>query len=93
MTKKVKLVSGSLKQVVEKLNTQGFHELYIDGGMLIQSFLKEDMIDELIITQVPVLLGGGISLFGTLPSHLAFDHITTKVLLDALVQFHYKRAR
>ena len=93
LTKKVKLVSGSLKQVVQKLNKRDFHELYIDGGMLIQSFLKEDMIDELIITQVPILLGGGVSLFGNLPNHMRFEHISTKMLLDALVQSHYKRVK
>jgi dihydrofolate reductase len=93
LIEKVELISGSLKQVVEELNKRDFHELYIDGGMLIQSFLKEDMIDELIITQVPILLGGGVSLFGTLPSHLEFEHITTKVHLDALVQSHYRQAK
>ena len=56
---KVELISGPVKKVVEQLNSRGFERLYIDGGMLIQSFLREDMIDELVISQIPMLLGGG----------------------------------
>jgi dihydrofolate reductase len=90
---KVELISGSVRQVVAQLNGRGLEHLYIDGGKLIQSFLKEDMIDEIIITQVPILLGGGTPLFKNLTAHLTFELIGTKVLLNAMVQSHYKRIR
>jgi dihydrofolate reductase len=90
---KVELISGSVRQVVAQLNSRGLEHLYIDGGKLIQSFLKEDMIDEIIITQVPILLGGGTPLFKNLTAHLTFELIGTKVLLNAMVQSHYKRIR
>lgn len=90
---KVELIRGPIKQVVEQINGRGLEQLYIDGGKLIQSFLQEDMIDELIITQVPILLGGGTPLFGDLPAHLTFDLIGTEVLLNAIVQSRYKRIR
>ena len=90
---KVELISGSIKQVVEQINGRGLEQLYIDGGKLIQSFLQEDMIDEIIITQVPILLGGGTSLFGELPAHLTFNLVGTEVFLNAIVQSHYKRIR
>ena len=51
------------------------------------------MIDELIISQIPILLGGGTPLFGVLQSHLMFEHVKTEVLLDAIVKSHYKRIR
>lgn len=90
---KASIISGSLSEVVESLNQRGFTDLYVDGGKTIQSFLDADMIDELIITQLPILLGGGVPLFGTLAEPLAFEHISTQVHLDALVQTHYRRKR
>lgn len=80
-------------QLIEKLNDKGFSNLYIDGGALIQSFLSEDLIDELIITTVPVLLGDGISLFGKLENSLKFKFNKSEVLADALVKNHYIRER
>ena len=87
---KVELLSGPIQEVVEQLNNKGFERLYIDGGKLIQSFLQEEMIDEIIISQVPMLLGGGVPLFDLLPRHIELEHIATKVLLNAIVQTHYK---
>ncbi|KAA3617909.1 MAG: dihydrofolate reductase [Calditrichaeota bacterium] len=90
---KVKLVKGDLSNVVKNLNQEGFSQLYIDGGLTVQNFLKEDLIDEMIITIMPILLGGGVSLFKKLPKELGFEHIKTEVFLDALVQSHYRRKR
>jgi dihydrofolate reductase len=90
---KAQLVKGSLSDILNKLNSQGYHRLYIDGGATIQSFLKEDLINDLIITTFPILLGGGAPLFSDLPEPLAFEHVKTEVFLDALVQSHYKRKR
>jgi dihydrofolate reductase len=90
---KVEIVSDPLKDVVKVLTVQGLKDFYIDGGQLIQSFLAEDMIDELIITQVPVLIGGGTPLYSLLPKHLEFELVKSEVLLQALVQSHYRRLR
>ena len=87
------LVDGTIEEVLQKLNERGFRKLYIDGGKLIQSFLKADLIDELIISRVPIVLDGGIPLFGSLSSQLGFEHLSTRVLLDAIVQSHYRRMR
>ena len=78
----------------ESLNKQkGYKHLYIDGGLTIQGFLKEDLIDEMIITVIPILLGGGIPLFGELLEPMEFEHVKTEVFLDALVQNHYRRKK
>ena len=89
---KVFLVQGELKDVVGSLNQQGFKNLYIDGGKTIQGFLQQDLIDELIITTIPVLLGGGIPLFGELKAPLKFKNVKATRYLDCLVQNHYIRA-
>jgi len=57
----------------------------------VQNFLQEDKIDEIIITTVPILLGGGTPLFGNLPNHKAFELMNSEVLLDAMVKSHYRR--
>ena len=90
---KAELVNGPIDEVVQQLNHREFNNLYVDGGKLIQSFLQKDMIDELIISQMPILIGGGTPLFGVLESHLMFEHIETEVLLNAIVKSHYKRRK
>ncbi len=85
------LIKGPLKDVLEKIHSLGHHRLYIDGGTTIQNFLKEDLIDEMIITIIPTLLGGGTPLFTELPNSLNFECIDTKIYLDQVVQNHFKR--
>ena len=88
---KIELINGLPSEIVKSLNNKGYNNLYIDGGKTIQNFLKEDLIDEMIISIVPILLGGGKSLFGELESSKEFKLIDTKVLSDMLVQNHYKK--
>lgn len=88
---RAELVKGSLTTIIKEINQRGYSRLYIDGGATIQSFLKEDLIDELIITTIPVLLGGGALLFSELPKELEFKHVESKVFLDEIVQNHYQR--
>jgi len=90
---KVELINGSLSGVLEAIHQKGYTRLYIDGGVTVQNFLKEDLIDEMIITLIPILLGGGAPLFGELPEHMEFEHVNTEVMLDAMVQSHYRRER
>ena len=54
---------GSNEELLSMLHEKGLIRLYIDGGTTINSFLKEDLIDEMIITTIPILLGGGARLF------------------------------
>jgi len=90
---KASLVKGTPKSMTVELNQKGFEKLYIDGGALIQSYLKEDLIDELIITTVPILLGGGIPLFGFLPAQIQLELIESEVLLQQLVRTRYKNKK
>jgi len=69
---KVFLLNGSVQEVLEQIHSKGYHRLYIDGGKVIQDFLRVDKIDEMVITTIPVLLGEGIPLFGQLLQNLWF---------------------
>ena len=92
-SKSVFLIKGELQQVIEQLHQQGHQNLYIDGGVTIQNFLEQDLIDEMIITTIPTLLGGGIPLFGELEKPLAFKCVETKQLIGAVCQSRYVRER
>lgn len=88
---KAEIVNGRLNEILEKIHSKGYHSLYIDGGKTIQSFLKEDLIDEMTITTIPYLLGGGIPLFSELPKRLDFECISSNIYLDKVVQNHFVR--
>ena len=90
---KVKIVSGDLNELINILHEKGYSNLYVDGGKTIQNFLKEDLIDAMIITKVPILLGDGIPLFGKLTQSMKFEHINTEVINYSLVMSYYNRDR
>ncbi|WOO43479.1 dihydrofolate reductase family protein [Rubellicoccus peritrichatus] len=77
MAFKAEIVKGSLNDVISELRARGVENLYVDGGKVIQSFLREDLIDEMIITRVPVLLGDGIPLFGKMDAMKQFTRQKT----------------
>ncbi len=88
---KAELVNGSLKDIKRNLNNNGFNRIYIDGGKTVQNFLKEDLVDDLIITTIPVILGGGYPLFAELPKTIEFELIKSELFLNQIVQNHYRR--
>jgi dihydrofolate reductase len=90
---KAELIVGEPAEVVRILGVRGFHNLYVDGGRTIQGFLEADLIDEMIITRVPILLGGGVPLFGSLPREMKFRLVSTEQLNDTLVKSIYRRLR
>jgi len=90
---KATLLSMKPKELLSYLSNEGFSNIYVDGGKVIQSFLKEDCIDEMIITKVPVLLGNGIPLFGHLDKDIQFEHMQTEVYSNGLVKSCYERKR
>lgn len=90
---KVTILSMQPKELLIYLAKEGFSNIYVDGGNVIQGFLKEDCIDEINITKAPVLIGSGISLFGQLDTDLLFEHLQTKVFPNGLVKSRYERKR
>lgn len=85
------LVKGTVSEILNQIHAKGFDRLYIDGGTTIQSFLQEDRIDEMIISTVPILLGGGSPLFADLPKELEFELIKSRTCLNQITQNHFRR--
>jgi len=90
---KIAVLSMEPKELLNYLSDKNFSAVYVDGGKVIQNFLKEDLIDELIISKAPVLIGNGIPLFDDLNSDLKFKHTHTQVSSNGLVRSYYERQR
>lgn len=86
----VEQMLGEPIEIVTQLKSRGFKHGYIDGGITIQRFLASGLIDRLVITRVPVLIGVGIPLFGPLPRDIRLRHITTRSYNGGLVQSEYE---
>jgi len=84
----VERVSGAPLDIVTALGGRGIGHIYVDGGLTIQQFLRAGLITNLIITQVPVLIGQGIPLFGPLNGDIRLRHVSTRVYSGA-VQTEY----
>ncbi len=88
----VEQMAGPPSEIVSQLAARGIHHLYIDGGITIQRFLRAGLIERLIITRVPVLIGEGIPLFGALPRDIRLRHVATRHYPSGLVQSEYQVA-
>ncbi len=89
----VEQMAGAPAEIVSQLAARGVHNLYIDGGVTIQRFLRAGMIQRLIITRVPVLIGEGVPLFGALPRDVRLRHMATRSYPSGLVQSEYEVER
>lgn len=85
----VTVMSGTPTEIVQRLSAENARHLYIDGGKTIQGFLSAGLIDEMIITRIPILIGEGIPLFGPLVQDIHLEHIQTKAYGNGFVQSHY----
>jgi riboflavin biosynthesis pyrimidine reductase len=74
---------------VSQLAARGIRHIYVDGGITIQRFLQAGLIQRLIITRVPVLIGTGIPLFGAIAHDIALTHIMTRTCPSGLVTSEY----
>jgi dihydrofolate reductase len=68
----------------------GYNDIYVDDGSVVQSVLSEQLLDELTLTRIPILLGGGVSLFGHLEEPVRPTHEDTTIVDHGLVKSRYR---
>jgi len=90
LARSVEAMSCSPHDLVRRLSERGARHLYVDGGKTIRGFLDEGLIQQIIITRVPILIGSGIPLFGPLKRDIRLRHVETRQFPNGLVQNRYE---
>jgi dihydrofolate reductase len=88
----VERMSGTPSEIASQIALKGIDHIYVDGGATIQDFLSAGLIQRLVISRVPVLIGSGISLFGDLEHDIVLRHVATRQFASGLVQSEYEIA-
>lgn len=86
----VEVMNGVPTVIVQRLAARGAKHLYVDGGITIQRFLSAGLINRIIISRLPVLIGRGIPLFGSLPHDVRLSHVSTREYQGGMVQSEYE---
>ncbi len=87
---KVRVSPLGPEALMAELAGQGWKRAYIDGGQVIQAFLRAGLAADLVLTHIPILIGEGISLFGTLDRDIDLRHSETRTFPSGLVQSTYE---
>jgi dihydrofolate reductase len=77
-------------RLLRRLESEGCRHAYVDGGKVIQSFLARGLIDQITLTTVPVLLGSGRRLFGSLADDQALQLVSSRAYPFGFVQSTYR---
>jgi dihydrofolate reductase len=86
--------SGNLADLVQQLKSEDGKNIYCDGGAeIINELMKHDLIDEYIISVIPILLGNGTKLFKDNRPEQELEFVNAKSFETGLMQLHYKRAK
>jgi dihydrofolate reductase len=89
----VKFYSGDLKSLVQKLKSKEGKNIYCDGGSeIVNELLKDELIDEFVISIIPILVGNGTELFKAGRPEQKLELVSVKSFDKGLTQIHYKRA-
>jgi dihydrofolate reductase len=89
----VKFYTGDLKTLVEKLKSENGKNIFCDGGAeIVNELLKDNLIDEFIISVIPILLGNGTKLFKDGRPEQKLELVSASQFKKGLCQLHYKRA-
>jgi dihydrofolate reductase len=82
----------NLSDLLKRLKAQEGKNIFVDGGaQTVQALLKENLIDEFILSIIPVLLGSGIRLFDADYSIQNLKLIQSNSYESGLVQLHYTK--
>lgn len=91
---RVFLCSRTPQEALTMAAEMGWQKAYLDGGQLIQSFLREGLVEDMVLTRLPILIGQGKPLFGELTEDIMLEHVSTRSFpTSGFVQSHYRVKR
>jgi dihydrofolate reductase len=85
--------SESPQALCDRLSVEGVRHIYLDGGVTIRGFLADGLVDEITITQIPVLIGEGLPLFGPLENDVDLELLESRSFDSGFVQSKYSVQR
>jgi dihydrofolate reductase len=85
----VRTVAGPPAEVLDTMAADGIGHVYVDGGETIQQFLRARLVDRMVITTLPVLIGEGIPLFGPSDGDVALRLEAVRQWPNSMVQRTY----
>ncbi|HCA17139.1 MAG TPA: deaminase [Alcaligenes faecalis] len=88
---KVRFSKQTPEQVMEQLAAENRQRIYVDGGQIIQSFLRAGLVHDMILSTMPVLIGEGRSLFGSVNQEMDWSLVSSQSFPSGLVQSRYQR--
>jgi len=93
LTEKVEALHLSPRELLQTMNIRQSRHIYLDGGVTIQRFLREGLVDEMTITTIPILLGEGLPLFGTIHQDIHLKLLNSQAFQNGFVQSKYQIQR
>lgn len=86
----VRAISGTLPEILERIAAQSPGRVYVDGGVLVSSTLAAGLLDEITVTLVPIVLGGGVPLFDGGQGRHPLELTDSRILAGGLCQLSYR---
>ncbi len=91
VTDKPEFVSGDIVKFTDSLRRSESDDVWLVGGsQIIRLFLEQDLIDEIILSIHPVILGNGIPLFDRIKKEVRMELINDVSFESGLVQLYYR---
>jgi dihydrofolate reductase len=90
LTNKFERLHLSPVELIGELQSRDIRHIYLDGGVTIQRFLRAGLVDEMTITTIPILIGGGLPLFGALDKDVKVELLRSQSFNNGYVQNRYK---
>jgi dihydrofolate reductase len=87
---RIRMVDLGPAEMIKSLAAEGWSRAYVDGGKIVQSFIRCGLIEDLVLTTIPILLGDGLRLFGEIGGDIDLELIDSKSFGSGLVQTHYR---
>ncbi len=87
---KIRITASNPVEVMAELSAEGWKRAYVDGGKVVQSFIRAGLVEDILLTHVPILIGRGLRLFGDLAADIDLELVSSRAFKSGMVQSHYR---
>lgn len=87
---KVRVTDLDPPELMRALHADGWSRAYVDGGKVVQSFIKLGLVEDIVLTLIPILIGDGVRLFGEIDADIDLELVGSRSYESGLVQVRYR---